>query len=58
MYVHEIISKKSKTQNYAQISQFVYVHEISKNKKSIKFFYPLFTYSINSYEQKYKRHNS
>ena len=45
VYVHEIISKKSKTQNYAQISQFVYmltslllglivyVHEILKNKK-------------------------
>lgn len=28
VYVHEIISKKSKTQNYARISQFVYVHEI------------------------------
>ncbi len=33
VYVHEIISKKSKTQNYTQISQFVYVHEILKNKK-------------------------
>lgn len=32
VYVHEIISKKSKTQNYARISQFVYVHEL-KNKK-------------------------
>lgn len=54
VYVHEIISK---TQNYAQISQFVYVHEILKNK-NIKFFYPLLTYDINSHEQKYKRHNS
>ena len=33
VYVHEIISKKSKTQNCARISQFVYVHEILKNKK-------------------------
>lgn len=56
VYVHEIISKKSKTQNYARISQFVYVHELLK-KKNIKFFYPLLTYDINSHEQKYKRHN-
>ena len=35
VYVHEIISKKSKTQNYARISQFVYVHEILKNKKTL-----------------------
>ena len=33
VYVHEIISKKSKTQNYTQFSQFVYVYEILKNKK-------------------------
>ena len=37
VYVHEIINKKSKAQNYARISQFVYVHEISKNKKALNF---------------------
>ena len=32
VYVHEIISKKSKTQNYARFCLFVYVDELLKNK--------------------------